>query len=181
VRDYLAPFRALGTAPRTSTVPKVRQITSWLLRRPIDLDVDEQTKLDQVLAACIHLDNAANHVRAFAEMLTGRHGKRLDDWMATVEAADLLDYAAVLNGLTLTHSSGAVEGNVNRIKMLKRQMYAAPNSTYSANASSTRPDSRSSSPITASGPEPGLRLRHDFSDRQWSLLGEQDPFAEQRR
>jgi transposase len=28
-----------------------------------------------------------------------------------------------INGLTLTHSSGAVEGNVNRIKMIKRQMY----------------------------------------------------------
>ena len=33
------------------------------------------------------------------------------------------DYAAVLNGLTLPHSSGEVEGNVNRIKMIKRQMY----------------------------------------------------------
>ena len=30
---------------------------------------------------------------------------------------------AVLNGLTLEHSSGAVEGSVNRIKMIKRQMY----------------------------------------------------------
>jgi len=33
------------------------------------------------------------------------------------------DHDAVLAGLTLEHSSGAVEGNVNRIKMLKRQMY----------------------------------------------------------
>jgi transposase len=33
------------------------------------------------------------------------------------------DYQAVLNGLTLPYSSGKVEGNVNRIKMLKRQMY----------------------------------------------------------
>ncbi len=30
---------------------------------------------------------------------------------------------AVTAGLTLPWSSGAVEGNVNRIKMLKRQMY----------------------------------------------------------
>jgi transposase len=29
----------------------------------------------------------------------------------------------VTNGLTLPYSSGVVEGNVNRIKMLKRQMY----------------------------------------------------------
>jgi len=29
----------------------------------------------------------------------------------------------VRNGLTLPHSSGAVEGTVNKIKMLKRQMF----------------------------------------------------------
>lgn len=33
------------------------------------------------------------------------------------------DHDAVLNGLTLPHSTGAVEGHVNRIKMIKRQMY----------------------------------------------------------
>jgi hypothetical protein len=33
------------------------------------------------------------------------------------------DYEAVLNGLALEHSSGAVEGSVNRMKMIKRQMY----------------------------------------------------------
>lgn len=33
------------------------------------------------------------------------------------------DHASVLGGLTLPHSSGAVEGNVNRITMIKRQMY----------------------------------------------------------
>ena len=33
------------------------------------------------------------------------------------------DLAAVTAGLTLPHSSGPVEGNANRIKMIKRQMY----------------------------------------------------------
>jgi transposase len=71
---------------------------------------------------------------ASAEMMTGRHGDRLDAWMDQVNADDLphlrsfttglrKDYEAVLNGLTLPHSSGAVEGNVNRVKMLKRQCY----------------------------------------------------------
>ena len=39
-------------------------------------------------------------------------------------------------GLTLPGSSGAIEGHVNRIKMLKRQMYAAMAPTFSATASS---------------------------------------------
>ena len=37
------------------------------------------------------------------------------------------DQDAVTAGLTLNWSSGAVEGHVNRIKMLKRQMYGRAN------------------------------------------------------
>jgi transposase len=37
------------------------------------------------------------------------------------------DYDAVRNGLTLPYNSGAVEGHVNRIKMIKRQMYGRAN------------------------------------------------------
>jgi transposase len=132
---YLAPFRALGAAPPPKpVVPKVRQISSWMLRHPDDLDADEQLKLKQVRTSCPHLDTTATHVGAFAKMLTGRHGECLDSWIAAVEADDLpqlhrfvtglrRDYTAVRNGLTLPYSSGPVEGNVNRIKMINRQMY----------------------------------------------------------
>ncbi|MFC9769312.1 ISL3 family transposase [Rhodococcus jostii] len=118
----------------TPKVPKVRTITSWMLHHPDTLTDDEQLGLKQVLASCQHLETTAAHVTAFAEMLTGRHGDRLASWMVAVASDDLphlqrfvrgieRDHAAVLNGLTLPHNSGAVEGNVNRIKMLKRQMY----------------------------------------------------------
>jgi transposase len=33
------------------------------------------------------------------------------------------DFDAVHKGLSLPHSSGAVEGNINRLRMLKRQMF----------------------------------------------------------
>jgi transposase len=132
---YLAPFRAVGVAPAAKpAVPKVRPVTSWMLHHPDDLDDEQRLQLKQVRASCPHLDATAGHVGTFAEILTGRHGEQLDAWMAAVEAHDLphlhrfvrglrLDYDAVLNGLTLPHNSGAVEGNVNRIKMIKRQMY----------------------------------------------------------
>jgi transposase len=131
---YLRPFRHLGPPPATPPPPKVRDITSWLLRHPDSLDADEQLKRKQVLASCPHLEALAGHVTAFAELLCGRHGERLDAWIAKVEGDELpalrsfaaglkRDHAAVVNGLTLPHSSGAVEGTVNRIKMLKRQMY----------------------------------------------------------
>ena len=136
LRDYLAPLRATGRAPTSGpVVPKVRQITSWLLRRPTDLD-DEQPQLNQILATCPHLDAAASYVAAFADMLTIRtgHHQRLTTWMSRVEDDDLphlhrfvrglhTDLTAVINGLTLSHGSGAVEGAVNRIKMIKGRMY----------------------------------------------------------
>jgi hypothetical protein len=152
VNLYLQPFRALGAAPPAAPAPpKVRDITGWMLRHPDSLDADEQLKLKEVRARCPHLDATAAHVSAFAEMMTGRHGERLDTWIAAVDASDLPDlrsftrglthdHDAVLAGLTLEHSSGAVEGNVNRIKMIKDRCTAAPASPCSASAYSWRPD-----------------------------------------
>jgi transposase len=131
---YLRPFRHLGLPPATPPPPKVRDITGWLLRHPDSLDADEQLNRKQVLARCPHLEALAGHVTAFAELMSGRHGERLDDWITQVEHDELpalrsfaaglkRDHTAVVNGLTLPYSSGAVEGTINRIKMLKRQMY----------------------------------------------------------
>ncbi|WP_233365478.1 transposase [Rhodococcus globerulus] len=134
VRDYSRPLRAIGAAPARRQIPKVRRITSWMLRHPDNLTDDEQIGRGQVLAGCPHLEATAGHVKSFAEMLTERLGEQLNSWMSAVAADDLphldrfvrgldTDHAAVRNGLTLPYSSGAVEGHVNRIKMLKRQMY----------------------------------------------------------
>jgi transposase len=135
VLGYLRPFRALGAAPpAVPPPPTVRAVTGAILRHPDRRDADDQLMVKQVRAQCPHLDALADHITGFAEMMVGRHGERLDSWIAGVEADDQPDLhrfvnglrrdeAAVRNGLTLAHSSGAVEGGVNRIKMIKRQMY----------------------------------------------------------
>ena len=135
LRDQMRPWQHQKPAPPSTPKPlKNCQIVSWILQHPDSLTTDEHTMLAQVRADCPHLDRLATHVTSFATMLMRRQGQHLDDWIAAVRADDLphlhsfatgltQDYDAVLNGLTLEHSSGAVEGNVNRIKMLKRQMY----------------------------------------------------------
>ena len=63
-----------------------------------------------------------------------RHGEHLESWASQAETSPVSelrgfsnglrkDWAAVTAGLTVSYSSGAVEGHVNRIKMIKRQMY----------------------------------------------------------
>ena len=136
VRRYLAPFRKTDAKPGPPpAAPKTRQVTRLLLTRPDHLQPGEQAQLADIRAQCPHLDSLAGHVTAFAEMMTGLTGDTgLDAWLTAVEADDQpelrsfatgirKDKEAVINGLTLPYSSGRVEGTVNKIKMIKRQMY----------------------------------------------------------
>jgi transposase len=135
IRDYMLPFRESGAAPpAVPGPPKARDLASWILTNPDNLGDDEKAKLARARERCPHLNALAGHVTEFAKILTGRHGDRLDGWITAVEADDQPDlhsftrglkhdHQAVRNGLTMPWSSGVVEGNVNRLKMLKRQTY----------------------------------------------------------
>jgi len=146
VRRYLKPFRMPGTSrhhpdphrrkptPTTLAVPKPRKISRALLTHPDRLTDDDALIVKNATAACIHLDHLQRHVRAFAKIMAQRRGHELPAWLEAVEADDLpelrsfavgmrRDLPAIINGLTLEHNSGAVEGNVTRVKRLKRAGY----------------------------------------------------------
>jgi transposase len=136
VRRYVHLLRQSGPAVTPApAVPKTREITRWLLSRPGSPGDGDQARLAAVRAGCPHLDALARHIRDFAEMMTRRQGLlALEDWLTRVEADDQpelhsfatgirRDQEAVTAGLALTYSSAAMEGNVNKIKMIKRQMY----------------------------------------------------------
>ncbi|MDX3458774.1 ISL3 family transposase [Streptomyces sp. ME02-8801-2C] len=134
ISDYLRPrrrqrIRVVGPAP-----PGVRQITGWMMRHPGRLRDEDRQQLAEVLARSPELEAASRLVRGFAEILTTRSGQHLKDWIAAVRAEDLpglhsfatgleKDWDAVIQGLTSHWNSGPVEGRVNHIKMVKRQMF----------------------------------------------------------
>jgi transposase len=131
---YARLFR-LAAPPRPPAPPAARQVTSWILTRPARLDPGEHAQLTALRGCCPEIDALTGHVAAFAAILTGRHGSRLDAWLAAVDASpaqpDLhsftagirQDHAAVRNALTLPWNSGRIEGLNTRTKLLKRQMY----------------------------------------------------------
>ncbi|WP_328793122.1 MULTISPECIES: ISL3 family transposase [unclassified Streptomyces] len=133
VRAHIATLRRTlaDAAPRP---PSVRQVTGWLTRHPTALTEDDRAGLKSILARCPELDTASRHVREFGEILTGRLGATLPTWIDAVDASQLpgltgfalhllRDLDAVTAGLTLNWSSGSIEGAVNRIKKIKRQLY----------------------------------------------------------
>ena len=132
VRNYLDKVRP-AKAPLGEAPPTVRDVTNWLCRRPDTLTEDERPRLKAILDRCPEIQAASGQVRAFATMITDLTGQYLPQWMAAARQAGVpgissfakglgQELDAVTQGLTTSWSSGPVEGRVNHIKMIKRQM-----------------------------------------------------------
>jgi transposase len=138
VRGYLARFRATGQIPAPAP-PKARALISWIMTRPDRLADADRAGLDAILASSSELAAITASVRAFAAIMNDRRGRELlEPWMTAALATGepalrtfvtglRADQDAVTSGLSLPWSSGAIEGHINRIKMLKRQMYGRAN------------------------------------------------------
>ncbi|MBT2407637.1 MULTISPECIES: ISL3 family transposase [unclassified Streptomyces] len=135
VRRHLQQIRADGTpAPDKPQELTVRKATWLITAHPDKINESKALKLKQLFARCPELEAVAACVRAFARMMTERRGEELDQWLTQVENAGLKpllslarglrqDFDAVTAGLTLEWNSGPVEGNVNRVKRIKRDGY----------------------------------------------------------
>ncbi len=166
VRNYLRPFRELGsTPPRAPAPPKVRDLTSWLLRHPDSLDTNQQLKCKEVLARCPDLDAVASHVAAFAEIMCGLHGDRLHGWIAKVEADQLPDLHSFTAGLKRGTSKRYVytypAKKALRAVMAKVTCRSKPCCTSSTGCCGAGPPTSSTArraqPSTTCGPTPGSR------------------------
>jgi transposase len=77
-------------------------------------------------------------IRRFRDMVRQQDASDFDDWVATCHAAGLTELrrfdnglekerSAILAAITTDWSNGQTEGQINRLKMLKRQMYGRAN------------------------------------------------------
>jgi Transposase len=134
VRRLTAQLRRDTAVPAPPPAPPARKVASWILTPPGDLTDDDRTGLARITGRCAERATTRDLVRDFAGMLCNRRGEHLEAWAARAEASPVSelrgivkglrrDWAAVTAGLTVSYSSGAVEGHVNPIKMIKRQMY----------------------------------------------------------
>ncbi len=136
----LGPRRQLkGRSPpkvmKSNLLPLTVNRATWLvLRRPENRDDEDELLLTQIIAQNPDLAEAIDLNQDFAQLVRNREPEQLDPWLTRAVQSNLEakgrfalslgeDYKAVKAGVTLEWSNGQVEGQINRLKMLKRQMY----------------------------------------------------------
>ena len=113
---------------------------AWLLFKPPDEREPEQQRMVEIFCeACPDVEKAVQLVQQFRRLVTQRLAAELDGWLTSAAAADApvelqrfatglkVDFAAVRAALSLPWSNGQTEGQVNRLKGIKRQMYGRAN------------------------------------------------------
>jgi transposase len=104
------------------------------MRREAKLNEDEKSQRARLHAQEGEIAEAIALTQDFTEIVRQRQPGQLEPWLERATASGLqafksfanglrADYAAVKAGVTLSWSTGPVEGQINRLKMLKRQMY----------------------------------------------------------
>ncbi len=107
----------------------------WLfIRRFKDLEEKEREELAAIRQASETAETLYLLVQEFLQMVRKLEGERLDAWLTAVAQSQIAelqrfangleqDKAAVLMGLTRSHNNAQTEGQVTRIKLIKRMMY----------------------------------------------------------
>jgi hypothetical protein len=133
VRRFTTRFRT--GQPAKPVIPKVRDVIAPVTTHPDKRTAEDAVPLKQLCARCSDPDLLCAQVRRFASIPLSRPGgERLAQWIGRARAAALKETASFATGLladwnavaaavTLKWSSGSTEGQVNRITMLKRQMF----------------------------------------------------------
>ncbi len=124
-----------SSSPSKTIVPWSPRRGSWLLvKRKDELTEEEKQAIERMKQADGKVAEAYDLGQRFAYMIRERQSEALSSWLddAAKSGMEALkqfaksikqDITAVTNALLLSWSNGQTEGQVNRLKLIKRQMY----------------------------------------------------------
>lgn len=137
-RDRARCPRACGSAHRDRPLAAPRTL-AWLLVRPVPQELSEETHTEDahtLAHICHHPQVQQDHTCAqrFQAMVRQRLLEHVDGWLADGMASGIperttfaqglqQEYARIRAALTEPWSTGQVEGQINRLKSIKRSMY----------------------------------------------------------
>jgi transposase len=120
-----------------SPVPRfwsARRAVWLLLREPEELTSEQDKALGRMLKANPIILPAYNLAQSFGRIVRQQYSKALEAWLKGATESGILelrrfasslkkDQEAIVAALSLPWSNGQVEGQINRLKLIKRQMY----------------------------------------------------------
>lgn len=133
VTEWATRRRRAETAPdrRPRRCPSARAIARLMTLGRDHLTRDEALTVAQIEHGVPRLAEAARQIDAFQNMVRNRKSDLLDGWLQAAEQGLLSSFARGLSGdkeavvaaMEEPWSNGQTEGQINRLKTLKRQMY----------------------------------------------------------
>jgi hypothetical protein len=137
LRQGLAPIGAIDVSGHRRLVhrpPSPRRMASVWLRRATDRTVAEQSVLQQLLELSTDARVAFALTERFLGLVRERRPDELDTWLQDAVATGLPEFcsfatglqrdrAAIVAAVSLPHNNGQTEGQVTKLKLLKRSMY----------------------------------------------------------
>lgn len=123
---------------RIFKVPSSRRAGWWLVKQAEDLTGEQQAFVEQLCWLCPMAEKVRKMAQEFQEIVAGRQAEAFDRWLDAASCSEVnelegfarglsQDYEAVKAALKYEWSSGQTEGQINRLKMIKRQMYGRSN------------------------------------------------------
>lgn len=110
----------------------------WMLMQPRKLDDEKRFTTGRLCQLFPQIEQAKGLAQEFIRVVRERSTNQLKGWLRAAMKSKLKefesfarglseDYEAVVNALRYDWSNGQLEGQVNRLKLIKRQMYGRAN------------------------------------------------------
>lgn len=139
-RSMLARYVSRWRTPENPTAPEAPQRiapkhAAILVTRPADrMSTEQQALFDRITNECPDVVTLRRISLAFREALTSQEGEKMQQWIDRTKRCEFgslvrfayglqKDISAVTAAVETVWSTGQVEGQINRLKMIKRQMY----------------------------------------------------------
>jgi transposase len=122
----------------SNQMPSLRTLAWWIVKKPGERCKEDEALLEELGAGLPKLQMTISLAREFATIIREQQGDQFSGWLSKAQqsgyrvwrnfAAGLQqDEQAVRAALIYSWSNGPTEGNVNRLKCLKRMMYGRAN------------------------------------------------------
>jgi len=135
LQPHLQPPRRVRRRQATPRLqrPSAREAT-WMLLRPGELTDEEEKTVELLGRLSPEVGWAQQLALCFVEVVKERRADSLREWLIEAQRSEVAEFVSFANGLTADlqavraaleyeWSNGQVEGQVHRLKLVKRQMY----------------------------------------------------------